>query len=56
MSLDSVWACFHGSGVRLEGGRSTESGGDMGNAAEVAETSKKRKLKKETYLSPNNVK
>ena len=40
MSLDIVCAHFSGSGVTLEGGRSTESGGDIGNAAEVAETSK----------------
>ena len=48
MSLDIAWARFYGSGARLEGGRSTESGGDVGNTAEMAETSKKRKLKKET--------
>ena len=54
MSLDIILACFYGSGAILEGGRSTESGGDAGNAAEVAEISKK-KLKKGTYLSPNNV-
>ena len=47
MSLDIVWACFYGSGARLEGGRSTESGGDVGDAAEVAEISKKNFGKKE---------
>ena len=51
MSLDIVWACFYGSGARLEGGRSTESGGDVGDAAEVAEISKKKFWKKGTYLS-----
>ena len=56
MSLDIFWARFYGSGARLEGGRSMESGGDVGNTAEVAEISKKRKLIKETYLSPNDVK
>ena len=32
MSLDIVWAHFHGSGVTLEGGRSVDGGDDMGNA------------------------
>ena len=42
MSLDIFWACFYGSGGRLEGGRSIESGGNVGDAAEVAEASKKK--------------
>ena len=46
-----IWACFYGSGATLEGGRSTESGGDVGDAAEVTEISKK-KYKKKTYLEP----
>ena len=54
--MDIVWARFYGSGARLEGGRSTESGGNVCDAAEVAEMSKKRKSKKERYLSPNDVK
>ena len=42
MSLDIIWARFYGSGVRLEGGRSMESSGNVGDAAEVAEISKKK--------------
>ena len=47
---------FYVSEVSLGSRRSMESGGNVGDTAEVAETSKKRKLKKETYLSPNDVK
>ena len=43
MSNDIVWARFYSSGMTLEDGRSTESGGNMGDTAEVAETSKKKK-------------
>ena len=32
MSNDIIWACFYGSGVTLENGRSVDGGDDVGNA------------------------
>ena len=53
--VERCFGSFYVSDVMLGSGRSTESGGDVGDAVEVAELSKKKKYKKKHTWSPSNV-